>query len=255
MLSFHHSSPTSAMQWKQRLKLQLLIPSNIVLSSWTTLRRYILCVFDGGVHTWLVYVVPVYVCTSPTHVHLYVWSCLSLMYFVLLSDVLTFVKGSVRETLTLNQKEYVAKIDQLNKNLESAWEREQKVKSLKIAIQVCSSNGYSLCGHILYVCTHVHMYVCVHTHTAPVHTLTHAYTFIHSCFDVFHSVQSFSLIQQSFSFILASLCLSQKYWIILVCFDCFSCVTHMHTRTHARTHAHTHTHTHSNTYYFHTTTL
>lgn len=44
-------------------------------------------------------------------------------------------EGSVRETLTLNQKDYVAKIDQLNKNLESAWEREQKVKALKIAIQ------------------------------------------------------------------------------------------------------------------------
>lgn len=55
------------------------------------------------------------------------------------------VQGSVRETLTLNQKEYVAKIDQLNRNLERAWEREQKVKALKIAIQVplhmCSGSG------------------------------------------------------------------------------------------------------------------
>ena len=37
-------------------------------------------------------------------------------------------------TLTVNQKEYVAKIDQLNHNLERAWEKEQKVKALKIAI-------------------------------------------------------------------------------------------------------------------------
>ena len=42
----------------------------------------------------------------------------------------------MRETLTVNQKEYVAKIDQLNRNLERAWEKEQKVKALKIAIQV-----------------------------------------------------------------------------------------------------------------------
>ena len=130
------------------------------------------------IHGWYMGSLCTYV--HPPHVHLYVWSCLSLMYFVLLSDVLTFVKGSVRETLTLNQKEYVAKIDQLNKNLESAWEREQKVKSLKIAIQVCSSNGYSLCRHILYVCTHVHMYVCVHTHCTCAHTDTciHLYSFL-----------------------------------------------------------------------------
>ena len=46
------------------------------------------------------------------------------------------VQGSVRETLTVNQKEYVAKIDQLNRNLERAWEKEQKVKALKKTIQV-----------------------------------------------------------------------------------------------------------------------
>ena len=34
------------------------------------------------------------------------------------------VQGSVRETLTVNQKECVAKIDQLNRNLERAWEKE-----------------------------------------------------------------------------------------------------------------------------------
>ena len=99
---------------------------------------------------------------------------LSSMYFVSLSGVLTFVKGSVRETLTLNQKEYVAKIDQLNKNLESAWEREQKVKSLKIAIQVCSSNGCSLYtrpAHVETYCMYVHTYVCTYT-TPHLHVCT-----------------------------------------------------------------------------------
>ena len=61
-------------------------------------------------------------------------SCVS-MSCVCISCAL-HVQGSVRETLTVNQKEYVAKIDQLNRNLERAWEKEQKVKALKIAIQV-----------------------------------------------------------------------------------------------------------------------
>ena len=58
------------------------------------------------------------------------------------------VQGSVRETLTVNQKECVAKIDQLNRNLERAWEKEQKVKALKIAIQVpCTRTVHSAqCG-------------------------------------------------------------------------------------------------------------
>ena len=42
----------------------------------------------------------------------------------------------MKETLTLTQREYVDKIEQLNLNLSLAWEREQKVKALKIAIQV-----------------------------------------------------------------------------------------------------------------------
>ena len=55
------------------------------------------------------------------------------------------VQGSVRETLTVNQKEYVAKIDQLNRNLEWAWEKEQKEKALNIAIQVpCTRTVYGV---------------------------------------------------------------------------------------------------------------
>ena len=42
----------------------------------------------------------------------------------------------------------MAKIDQLNRNLERAWEKEQKVKALKIAIQVpCTRTVHSVqCG-------------------------------------------------------------------------------------------------------------
>lgn len=39
--------------------------------------------------------------------------------------------------LNLSQQEYVKKIDDMNKALCQAWDRDQKVKALKIAIQVC----------------------------------------------------------------------------------------------------------------------
>ena len=45
-------------------------------------------------------------------------------------------EGSVKETLNLGQKEYVKKIDDLNKSLIAAWDNDQRVKALKIAIQV-----------------------------------------------------------------------------------------------------------------------
>lgn len=45
-------------------------------------------------------------------------------------------EGSVKETLNLNQKDYVRKIDELNKSLVAAWDNDQRVKALKIAIQV-----------------------------------------------------------------------------------------------------------------------
>ena len=73
------------------------------------------------------------VCVCTCHVctrHVCTCICVACVY---MSCVL-HVQGSVRETLTVNQKECVAKIDQLNRNLERAWEKEQKVKALKIAI-------------------------------------------------------------------------------------------------------------------------
>ncbi len=49
--------------------------------------------------------------------------------------------GSVKETLNLSQNEYVKKIDNLNKTLDNAWDKDQRVKALKIAIQVTMGTG------------------------------------------------------------------------------------------------------------------
>ncbi|XP_065898372.1 VPS35 endosomal protein-sorting factor-like [Dysidea avara] len=46
-----------------------------------------------------------------------------------------FEEGSVKEMLNLSQQEYVKKIDDMNRALCQAWDRDQKVKALKIAIQ------------------------------------------------------------------------------------------------------------------------
>lgn len=45
-------------------------------------------------------------------------------------------EGSVKETLNLNQAEYLRKIEELNQNLINSWDNDQRVKALKIAIQV-----------------------------------------------------------------------------------------------------------------------
>ncbi|XP_041474018.1 VPS35 endosomal protein-sorting factor-like isoform X1 [Lytechinus variegatus] len=48
-----------------------------------------------------------------------------------------FEEGSVKEMLNLSQQEYVYRIEELNQALINAWDLDQKVKALKIAIQ-CS---------------------------------------------------------------------------------------------------------------------
>ena len=48
-------------------------------------------------------------------------------------------EGSVRETLNLNQAEYLRKIEELNRNLVNSWDNDQRVKALKIAIQVLAT--------------------------------------------------------------------------------------------------------------------
>ncbi|XP_052071007.1 VPS35 endosomal protein-sorting factor-like [Mytilus californianus] len=48
-----------------------------------------------------------------------------------------FEEGSVQEMLNLSQQDYVNRIDELNQALIDAWQHDQRVKALKIAIQ-CS---------------------------------------------------------------------------------------------------------------------
>ena len=47
-----------------------------------------------------------------------------------------FEDGSVREMLNLSQQEYVKRINDLNAALKTTWEQDQRVRALKIAIQV-----------------------------------------------------------------------------------------------------------------------
>lgn len=51
-----------------------------------------------------------------------------------------FEEGSVKEMLNLSQQDYVNRIEELNNALIIAWEQDQRVKALKIAIQVPSVN-------------------------------------------------------------------------------------------------------------------
>ncbi|KAG7275597.1 hypothetical protein CRUP_030631 [Coryphaenoides rupestris] len=45
-------------------------------------------------------------------------------------------EGSQRELLNLSQQEYANRIEELNQSLKEAWATDQKVKALKIVIQV-----------------------------------------------------------------------------------------------------------------------
>ena len=56
-----------------------------------------------------------------------------------------FEEGSMHEMFNLSQPEYIKRIEELNLTLNDAWENDQKVKALKIAIQcakqLSSTNG------------------------------------------------------------------------------------------------------------------
>lgn len=45
-------------------------------------------------------------------------------------------QGSQKELLNLTQQDYVNRIEELNQSLKDAWASDQKVKALKIVIQV-----------------------------------------------------------------------------------------------------------------------
>ena len=46
------------------------------------------------------------------------------------------MQGSVQEMMNLSQQDYVQRIEDLNNALINAWDQDQRVKALKIAIQV-----------------------------------------------------------------------------------------------------------------------
>lgn len=54
----------------------------------------------------------------------------------LLLCVCVRVQGSQRELLNLSQQDYANRIEELNQSLKEAWAADQKVKALKIVIQV-----------------------------------------------------------------------------------------------------------------------
>lgn len=50
--------------------------------------------------------------------------------------ILNAFQGSQRELLNLSQQDYANRIEELNQSLKEAWAADQKVKALKIVIQV-----------------------------------------------------------------------------------------------------------------------
>lgn len=50
-------------------------------------------------------------------------------------------QGSQKELLNLTQQDYVNRIEELNQSLKDAWASDQKVKALKIVIQVRLREG------------------------------------------------------------------------------------------------------------------
>lgn len=50
--------------------------------------------------------------------------------------ILNALQGSQRELLNLSQQDYANRIEELNQSLKEAWAADQKVKALKIVIQV-----------------------------------------------------------------------------------------------------------------------
>jgi len=59
-----------------------------------------------------------------------------------LEELDDFEEGSQKELLNLTQQDYVNRIEELNQSLKDAWASDQKVKALKIVIQVRSSDFF-----------------------------------------------------------------------------------------------------------------
>lgn len=54
----------------------------------------------------------------------------------MLSGFVFSCQGSQKELLNLTQQDYMNRIEELNQSLKDAWSSDQKVKALKIVIQV-----------------------------------------------------------------------------------------------------------------------
>lgn len=59
-------------------------------------------------------------------------------------------QGSQRELLNLSQQDYVNRIEELNQSLKEAWASDQKVKALKIVIQVRTAPPPDIWDHRQY---------------------------------------------------------------------------------------------------------
>lgn len=57
------------------------------------------------------------------------------------------MQGSQRELLNLSQQDYANRIEELNQSLKEAWAADQKVKALKIVIQVNQKQLKTLMAH------------------------------------------------------------------------------------------------------------
>lgn len=65
------------------------------------------------------------------------------------------VQGSQRELLNLSQQDYANRIEELNQSLKEAWASDQKVKALKIVIQVTQRSlqqlRYKMVDHCVFI--------------------------------------------------------------------------------------------------------
>uniref|UniRef100_A0A2K6MUF0 VPS35 endosomal protein-sorting factor-like n=1 Tax=Rhinopithecus bieti TaxID=61621 RepID=A0A2K6MUF0_RHIBE len=62
-----------------------------------------------------------------------------------LEELDDFEEGSQKELLNLTQQDYVNRIEELNQSLKDAWASDQKVKALKIVIQLVYERIFSMC--------------------------------------------------------------------------------------------------------------
>lgn len=88
-----------------------------------------------------------FVGSSPVMIWLYNNGTLLPSLPLLLSRLVFSCQGSQKELLNLTQQDYMNRIEELNQSLKDAWSSDQKVKALKIVIQV--SFTFLLCTELV----------------------------------------------------------------------------------------------------------